>query len=177
MPPPAPVISTRCIRFAFPNVPISVKRLGGRRQGGIPSARPIRRANASQTAADSILAKGENMTIESTPGAAQIARPVPITVICVLSAIGVVLVVPMIFSEVARAIGAWYPPYLALSAIVGAACAVGFWLMRRWALYLYTAVFVINQIVLLTMGVWSIFALIIPGIVVGIGFYYQSHMR
>jgi len=49
--------------------------------------------------------------------------------------------------------------------------------MRRWALYLYTAVFVINQVVLLAMGVWSIMALIIPAIVVGIGFYYFSRMR
>ena len=117
------------------------------------------------------------MTIQSTPDAAPMGRPVAITVICVLSAIGVVLVVPMIFSEVARLIGAWYPPYLALSAVIGAACTVGFWLMRRWALYLYTAGVVINQIVFVTMGVWNIMALIIPAIVVGIGFAYHARMR
>jgi len=77
----------------------------------------------------------------------------------------------------ARSIGAWYPPYLAASAIIGAACTVGFWLMRRWALYLYTAMVVINQIVFLAMGVWTIMALILPAIVVGIGFAYFSRMR
>lgn len=116
------------------------------------------------------------MTTESAP-AAPLGRPVPITVICVLSAIGVVLVIPMIFGEAARLIGAWYPPYLALSAVIGAVCTVGFWLMRRWALYLYAAFFVINQIVLLAMGVWSIMALIVPAIVVAIAFAYHARMR
>jgi hypothetical protein len=83
----------------------------------------------------------------------------------------------MIVSDAARSIGAWYPPSLALAAVVGAACAVGFWLMRRWALYLYTAMFVINQIVLLAMGVWTIMAVILPAIVIAIGFVYHSRMR
>jgi hypothetical protein len=126
---------------------------------------------------NSILLKGENVTIQSTPDTASMGRPVPITVICVLSAIGVVFVIPMIFSEVARLIGAWYPPYLALSAVIGAACTVGFWLMRRWALYLYTAMLVINQIVFVVMGVWTIMALVLPAIVVGIGFAYHARMR
>jgi hypothetical protein len=37
--------------------------------------------------------------------------------------------------------------------------------------------FVINQIVLLAMGVWMITALILPAIVVGIGFAYHARMR
>ncbi|HXP03204.1 MAG TPA: hypothetical protein VN808_03720 [Stellaceae bacterium] len=117
------------------------------------------------------------MTTDSTPSAASAGRPIPITILCVLSAIGAVFVIPVIFTDAARSIGAWYPPYLAASAIIGAACTVGFWLMRRWALYLYTAMVVINQIVFLAMGVWTIMALILPAIVVGIGFAYFSRMR
>lgn len=117
------------------------------------------------------------MTIESASGTAPMGRPVAITVLCILSAIGVLFTVPLIFSGAAAMIGAWYPPYLVFSALIGAACTVGFWLMRRWALYLYTAMVVITQIVLLAMGAWSIFALIIPAIVVGIGFAYSSRMR
>lgn len=117
------------------------------------------------------------MSVDSTPSSAPAGRPVAITVLCVLSAIGVLFVIPILFSDVAWAIGAWYPPYLAFTAIVGAACTVGFWMMRRWALYLYTAMVVINQVVLLAMGVWNIMALLIPAIVVGIGFYYHERMR
>jgi hypothetical protein len=117
------------------------------------------------------------MTIDSAPDTAQPGRPVPITILCVVCAIGAVFAIPIIFSGVARSIGAWYPPCLALAAVVGAVCTVGFWLMRRWALYLYTAMFVINQIVLLTMGVWTIMSVILPAIAMGIGFAYFSRMR
>jgi hypothetical protein len=48
---------------------------------------------------------------------------------------------------------------------------------RRWALYLYTAMVVVTQVVFLAMGVWNILALIIPAIVVAIGFAYVSRMR
>jgi hypothetical protein len=50
-------------------------------------------------------------------------------------------------------------------------------MMRRWALYLYTAMVVLNQVVLLAMGVWNIMALLIPAIVVAIGFAYHARMR
>jgi hypothetical protein len=118
------------------------------------------------------------MTMETSPfSSATFGRPVPITVICVLSAIGVLFAIPLLFSEAARSIGAWYPPYLALSAIVGGACAVGFWIMRKWAAYLYIAMFVVNQIVMLAMGIWSVFALVIPLIVVVIACVYLPRMR
>jgi len=117
------------------------------------------------------------MTADSSPSTAPAGRPIPITVICVVCAIGALFVIPILFSEAARAIGAWYRPCLALSGIIGAVCTVGFWLMRRWALYLYTAMFVVNQILLLAMGVWTISALILPAIVVATGFAYASRMR
>ena len=37
------------------------------------------------------------------------ARPVAITVICILGFIGAALAIPLIFSAAAREIGAWYP--------------------------------------------------------------------
>ena len=117
------------------------------------------------------------MTTDSSSSAAPAARPIPITVLCIFSALGVVFVIPMIFSEAAQSIGAWYPPCLALSAVVGGACTVGFWLMRRWALDVYIAMGLVNQIIMLAMDVWSIFSLILPAIVIGIGIAYFSRMR
>jgi hypothetical protein len=104
-------------------------------------------------------------------------RPAAITVICILGFIGAALTIPLIFSSVASAIGAWYPPYLGLSAIIGLVCMIGLWQMRKWAVYLYTAFCVLNQVVLMAMGVWTIFALLIPAIVIAIGFAYISKMR
>jgi hypothetical protein len=104
-------------------------------------------------------------------------RPVLITILCVISAIGLTFTIPLIFSAGARAIAAWYPPFLAIATIVGAICTVGFWLMKKWSVYLYAAMFVINQVVMMAMGVWTIPALLIPAIVIGIAFIYLPQMR
>ena len=45
---------------------------------------------------------------------------------------------------------------------------IGSWKMKKWAAYTYTALFVINQFVLLSMGVWNILALLLPAVVVAI---------
>src|SRR5687768_15368663 len=101
-------------------------------------------------------------------------RPTAITVICVLGFIGAAITIPLIFSEAARQIGSWYPPYLGLSALVGLICMIGLWNMKRWAAYTYTAFVLINQIVLLAMGVWNIMALLIPAIVIAIA---MTHLK
>jgi hypothetical protein len=90
---------------------------------------------------------------------------------------GILFTIPLIFSEAATSIGAWYPPFLALSAAVGAACTVGFWRMRRWAVLLYAGLLCLSQIVLLAMGSWNIVALLIPLVVVIIGFIYLPRME
>jgi hypothetical protein len=104
-------------------------------------------------------------------------RPTAITVVCVLCFIGAALVIPAIFSEPVRSIGSWYPPYLAGSAIVGLTCMIGLWHMRKWAVFAYTIFVVINQIVLVNMDIWNPFALLIPAIVIAIGFTYLTRMH
>lgn len=104
-------------------------------------------------------------------------RPVAITAICIISVIGMLATIPLIFSEAAASIGGWYPPFLALSSVVGAACTVGFWLMRRWAVYLYTGFLCLSQIVVLGMGGWNIVTLLIPLVIVIVGFIYLSRME
>jgi hypothetical protein len=104
-------------------------------------------------------------------------RPAVITFICVIMLLGALISIPGIFLEAARSIGAWYPPFLALSCLVGCLCLVGLWKMRRWAVFTYAAFCAFNQIVLLAMGRWSVVALVIPGIVIGVMFLHFSKMR
>ncbi|MFI8605976.1 hypothetical protein ACIGCP_16035 [Cellulophaga baltica] len=103
-------------------------------------------------------------------------RPSAITVICILGFIGAAFTIPLVFSDIARQIGSWYPPYLGLSAILGFTCMIGLWQMKKWAAYTYTAFVVLNQIILLVMGVWNIMALIIPAIVVAIALTHLKKM-
>ncbi len=93
-------------------------------------------------------------------------RPTSITVICVIGFIGALAAVPLLCSPMAERIGSWYPPYLALSAIIGVVCMAGLWMMRKWAAYTYAGFVILNQVVLLAKGAWNIMALIIPAVVI-----------
>lgn len=104
-------------------------------------------------------------------------RPVAITIICILGFIGAALSIPAIFIEATSMVGAWYPPYVAFSAVVGLVCMIGLWKMMKWSVFAYTAFVILNQCVLMAMGFWSIFALLIPGVVIVIGFIYLPKMK
>jgi hypothetical protein len=104
-------------------------------------------------------------------------RPVIITVICVIGFIGALLTLPLIFSHLALDVGNWYPPFLGLTAIVSIASFIGLWRMRLWGLGLYLAMFIIGQIVMLTMHIWSPLSPILPVIILMIGFSFRSRMH
>jgi len=104
-------------------------------------------------------------------------RPVIITILCVLGFIGVPVVVWVIVSGMASQIAPGYPALLGISSAIGAACFVGLWLMRKWAVYVYTAFAVINQGILFAMGLWNPLALILPAIFIIIMFIYLPRMR
>ena len=91
-------------------------------------------------------------------------RPTVITVVCVIGVVGAALSVPVMFSDVARAIGAWYAPYMACSVIASMVCIIGLWKMRRWSVYLYAGIAVTNQLVTLSMGIWHFLDLLVPAV-------------
>ncbi|RYU96487.1 hypothetical protein [Emticicia agri] len=107
---------------------------------------------------------------------AETTRPAAITAICTIGFVGVALVIPLIFSSIALKIGNWYPPYLAFSSIAGFACLWGFWTMKKWGVYAYTVLVLANQVVLLSTGLWSLFSILIPAIVIGVGFTHLKKM-
>ncbi len=103
-------------------------------------------------------------------------RPVAITVICILGFIGAALSIPLIFSSAASNIASWYPAFLGLSAVVGLICMIGMWKMKKWGVFLYTAMVVAVQVVLFAAHMWTPFSLLFPAIIIAIGFAYLSRM-
>ena len=93
-------------------------------------------------------------------------RPISITIICVIGILGALISIPLVFTDMAARIGSWYPPLLAFSVLVGLACMIGLWMMKKWAAYTYTGFVIINQIILLATGLWNILALLGPAIVI-----------
>jgi hypothetical protein len=104
-------------------------------------------------------------------------RPVPITAICIIGVIGVAGSIFLMFSGATQSLPGWYPALLGISALIGLICMIGLWMMRRWAVYTYTALFVANQIILVTSGLWTPAAFAVPLIIVIIMFVYLSRMR
>lgn len=105
-------------------------------------------------------------------------RPLPITIICILGLIGAVVSLPSILSGSAHIseIGEWFLYHLVISTIIGFCCFLGLWSMRKWALYFYSGILLINQIILLATGLWSPNSLIQPLIVVIFGVAYFHKM-
>src|SRR5262249_10410554 len=140
-----------------------------------PGYRHVRGALASQPE------HGRGAIMDQAPQAQTLEnphkRPIAITIICIIGFIGAAVTVPLIFSETTRGIASWYPALLAVSAVIGLACTVGLWMMRKWAVYAYTAFAAVNQVILLTTGLWNPIALIIPAIVIVVMFIYLSTMR
>jgi hypothetical protein len=97
-----------------------------------------------------------------------INRPTSITIICGFGFIGSLCAVAIFFLGSVSSMGAWYPPFLATSIVVGLVSFVGLWKMKRWGAFWYLALSLINQVVLLAMGKWSIIALILPAIVLAV---------
>lgn len=112
--------------------------------------------------------------------AAKTKRPLLIILICVLGFLGTVdifwiILYPSITSTLQH-FGLGYTSYLAFSSLFLLGCSIGFWLMKKWAVYGYTAFTILNQVALLMMGQWTVFALILPAIILFVGYRYLSQM-
>ncbi len=121
------------------------------------------------------IVKGEPMTqlrISTQTVSGEIDRPTAITIICVIGFIGTALSIPMMFSEVAKQIGSWFGPYAGFVTIANLICMIGLWRKKKWGLYAYSILVLINQIVLITKGEWNFYVLIVQGTVISIALYH-----
>ena len=125
---------------------------------------------AKLTPEDFAQSHGRSSTTQSSVKKAK--RPTSITVICVISIIGVLFTVSAFFFSSlvlkisAQQFGAWYLPFLAFRVIVDLVCTVGLWLMKKWAAYAYTGVAAVGLAVELAMGKSDIWSFLITAIVI-----------
>ena len=104
-------------------------------------------------------------------------RPAAITFACTAAFVWASLSIPLIFFSSSKLIGPWYPPYLAFSVVASYISVFGIWSMKRWGVYAYIGFNVINQAVLISMGMWSLFSILIPAIVIGVAYTHLKSMR
>jgi len=100
------------------------------------------------------------------------SRPSPekviVTAICVVGFINATQMANWVLSPMSKQIGGLYPLYFSAAVIVSLACLAGLWFFKRWAAWVYAALLVGNQLVLLSMGFWDWHELIVPAILLGL---------
>lgn len=97
-------------------------------------------------------------------------RSSTIEIVCVIGFIAALIAIPEGFAEIVRhgasfsyLVGAFFPMLFTL-------CLIGFWKMRRWAVFIYTGAWVIYEILLVISGHWSALTVPIPLVLIAAGF-------
>jgi hypothetical protein len=110
-------------------------------------------------------------------------QPVPagrsgdIEIICALGLLVALFVIPQSIAAVVREGGSWGSLLDVVCPLLFAACLVGFWRMRRWAVFTYTGAWALSQILLLSTGQWSVLTVPVPALVIAVGFRNLWRMR
>ena len=103
-------------------------------------------------------------------------RTSSITLISVLAVYGGVLLFWFIFQTSVQSFGVGNAIFYGFGGFMFIVCGIGFWLMKKWAVYLYAVFSVINQIVLLLTEKWTVMTLVIPAIIIFVGYKNLSKM-
>jgi hypothetical protein len=103
-------------------------------------------------------------------------RPSSITLISVFGIYSGLLSFYFIFRDGIQELGLGNTVFFAIGGIVFLVCGIGFWLMKKWAVYLYAVFAVINQVALLVMGRWNIFSLLLSAVILYVGYKNLSKM-
>jgi hypothetical protein len=102
-------------------------------------------------------------------------RPVSIILISLWLLFGALTSAWLIF----RGYGASFIPntvLIAIGGVVSLVCGIGFWLMKKWALYVYAVYGFLNQAALLALGRWNLFSLLVLVMIVYFGYRSLSKM-
>ena len=102
--------------------------------------------------------------------------PPLITGMCILGVIGFVTTLPAVlgFRELDGVISR---PYLTFSAEVVLVSHIGFWYMKRWGLYLYFVMLLLNQAMMIfVFRPWNEASLLVPSVAVFAGIWYYDRM-
>ena len=103
-------------------------------------------------------------------------RPSSITLISVIGIYGGFLLFYFIINTGVQELDPLNTMFFAFGGIGFFVCGIGFWFMKKWAVYTYAVFAALNQVALLIMGRWNIFSLLISAIVLYVGYKNLSRM-
>lgn len=105
------------------------------------------------------------------------AKPLAITAICIIGLINAIQMFNVLLSPMVKQLGVAYAVYFGAAALISLVCIGGLWFLRRWAAWVYAVVLMINQLVLVTMGLWEPTALVVPLVIIGVILRHFKQLR
>lgn len=102
-------------------------------------------------------------------------RPTAISVIAWLGAIGAILAIPGALGLIAAG-SLVFGPILLVLALIGAVSTLGFFGMRRWAVWIYGGQVALNLVIMIFTG-FNLIALILPAIVLALCVKHYGQMK
>jgi hypothetical protein len=105
------------------------------------------------------------------------ARPMFVTIVCILAFIAFPFAVWKVISGSYKHGPGWFPAVTLASQLFAVCCVAGYWLMRRRAVIAYACFFPLSQAAILASGFWSPVATIGPALFIALGVAYYRRMR
>ncbi len=105
------------------------------------------------------------------------ARPMILSVLCVLGLFGCFLKTIMVVSPPVQMQGRWYAVYLSLSAVLLIACLCGIWLMKKWGFWALSVYVLVDQSVYYLMGLWQPIGMLLVVLILGITLIYYRRLN
>lgn len=116
-----------------------------------------------------------------TTAAAKTKRPSSITLISVFEVYGGFLLFFFIFSSgiqnFVQEHGVGGTIFYGFSGLATIISGIGFWLMKKWAVYTLIGLTLITQVYLLAMGRWNVFSLLVSAVLIFVGYKHLSKMN
>ena len=107
-------------------------------------------------------------------------RPSSITFISVFEIVGGISLLFFMFSpgnpNSAQARSVWEALFFAFSGLVLLVSGIGFWLMKKWAVYAFISFAILSQVYVISVGRWNVFSLLIPAVPIFVGYKHFSKM-
>ncbi len=116
-----------------------------------------------------------------TTATAKTKRPSSITLISVFEIYGGFLLFWFLFSpgiqNFVQQHGVGETIFYGFSGLVLFVSGIGFWLMKKWAVYILIGLTLISQVYLLAMGRWNVASLLIQAVLIFVGYKHLSKMN
>jgi len=102
-------------------------------------------------------------------------RPGAISAICVIWVLALIYELLMILPH-AGEVANWFLIYTVCMLAGWATSLYGIWTMKKWGLVVFSALFGVNQFVLFAGDVWNYNALLLPVLVLAVGYAHFNRM-